>query len=101
MKHAVTIYESVPSNFAGTREAAFQVLATFTSETRSAILLTFLAFLLFVIIEVKQSQGDYLKQINSKPAWYRFAVYATLVSAILMLGTAYTGLQQAFIYFQF
>lgn len=82
-------------------DAIFHSIAMITSQPRGDTFLTAAAVLLLLIIEIKQNRGNFLEQINMKKPFVRLAYYALLVTAILALGTSYTGIQQAFIYFQF
>jgi hypothetical protein len=42
-----------------------------------------------------------MEQLQQKPVYVRRILYASLLAAILILGTSYASVQQAFIYFQF
>ena len=68
---------------------------------RAVIALTVLAFLILLLVEILQYRGNLLEQLNQKPVYLRRVVYASLLAAILILGTSYASVQQAFIYFQF
>jgi hypothetical protein len=72
-----------------------------TDESRAVIALTLFALLILLTIEVLQYRGNLLEQLNQRPIYVRRAVYASLLAAILILGTSYASVQQAFIYFQF
>jgi len=63
--------------------------------------MTLVALSVFIVIEIKQFRGDFMKIVNKQPTHIRLVSYAALVIFILIFGTAYTGDQQAFIYFQF
>lgn len=82
-------------------DALFKSIATLTDETRTVIALTILALTILLIIEILQYRGNLLERLNQQPLLVRRAVYASLVAAILILGTSYASVQQAFIYFQF
>ena len=81
--------------------AGFTIVEQVTSESRAVIALTVFALLILLIVEVLQFRGNFLEQLNRKPVYLRRAVYASLLAAILILGTSYASVQQAFIYFQF
>lgn len=82
-------------------EATFIALAPLTKETRTVIALTLIALLILVIVEVLQYRGNFLEKLNQQPVLVRRVVYASLIAVILILGTSYASVQQAFIYFQF
>ena len=82
-------------------DAAFAVIRPITAEPRSTIIMTLVALCIFIVIEVKQFRVDFLKAVNKQPTYVRLVSYAALVTFILIFGTAYTGAQQTFIYFQF
>jgi hypothetical protein len=69
--------------------------------SRSEIVLTGLALILLMYVELRQEHGNFMEEIGLKRPTIRLAYYAILVMTILALGTSYTGVQQAFIYFQF
>lgn len=81
--------------------AFFKTLGPVTSESRVVIALTALALLILLVIEILQYRGNLLEQLDQKPVILRRVVYASLLAAILILGTSYASVQQAFIYFQF
>jgi hypothetical protein len=72
-----------------------------TRHVHGTILLTLIALFLFFTIEILQYRNDFLVQINHLPHPLRLSLYSLLVVITLTFGTAYTGIQQAFIYFQF
>jgi alginate O-acetyltransferase complex protein AlgI len=82
-------------------EVLFQSIGLLTPLSRSEILLTALALILLIYVEVRQEHGNFMEEISLKKPTIRLAYYAILVMTILALGTSYTGVQQAFIYFQF
>jgi hypothetical protein len=82
-------------------DALFRTLTPVTDESRVVIVLTALALLILVVIEILQHRGNLLEQLDQKPVILRRVVYASLLAAILILGTSYASVQQAFIYFQF
>lgn len=82
-------------------EATFTALAPLTKETRTVIALTLVALLILLIVEILQYRGDFLERLNQQPVLVRRVVYASLIAVILILGTSYASVQQAFIYFQF
>ncbi|HLA07491.1 MAG TPA: MBOAT family O-acyltransferase [Anaerolineales bacterium] len=88
-------------NSAGFIYSLFDVIGLVSTQLRGAILLTFLAIVPLTIIEFIQFRGDFLARLNRLHPLMRFGLYLCLVVATLILGTAYTGTQQAFIYFQF
>jgi hypothetical protein len=63
--------------------------------------LTALSLIILLVIEILQYRGDFLEQLHQRPTYVRRIVYASLLAAILILGTSYASVQQAFIYFQF
>ncbi len=82
-------------------DAAFTILEPMTDESRAVIALTALALIILLVVEILQYRGNFLEQLNQKPVYLRRMVYASLLAAILILGTSYASVQQAFIYFQF
>jgi len=81
--------------------ATFKIFAPLTEESRTVIALTALALIILIVIEVLQYRGDFLEQLHQKPVYLRRIVYASLIAVILIFGTSYASVQQAFIYFQF
>ncbi len=81
--------------------AVFTILTPLTEETRTVIVLTTLALYPAHRIEVLQYRGNFLEQLHQKPVYLRRVIYASLIAVILILGTSYASVQQAFIYFQF
>jgi hypothetical protein len=81
--------------------AIFKIIEPVTNEARAVLALTALALVILLVIEILQYRGNLLEQLNQKPVYLRRAVYASLLAAILILGTSYASVQQAFIYFQF
>lgn len=81
--------------------AFFRILGPLTNEAPVVIALTALALVILLVIEILQYRGNLLEQLDQKPVFLRRAVYASLLAAILILGTSYASVQQAFIYFQF
>jgi hypothetical protein len=81
--------------------ALFMVIEPVTDESRAVLALTALALIILLVIEILQYRGNLLEQLNQKPVYVRRVVYASLLAAILILGTSYASVQQAFIYFQF
>ena len=82
-------------------DALFRIVEPLTNETRVVIALTALAMFILLTIEILQYRGNLLEQLDQKPVILRRVVYASLLAAILILGTSYASVQQAFIYFQF
>jgi alginate O-acetyltransferase complex protein AlgI len=82
-------------------DAAFRALDPMTNESRAVIALTVLALLILLTIEILQYRLNLLERLNQKPVYLRRVVYASLLASILILGTSYASVQQAFIYFQF
>ena len=80
---------------------AFKLLTPLTGESRTVLALTALALMILLVIEVLQYRGNFLEQLHQRPTYVRRIVYASLLAAILILGTSYASVQQAFIYFQF
>jgi alginate O-acetyltransferase complex protein AlgI len=101
----VVVYEGLQtfssSGFSALVDTLFAIIRPITPEPRSTIIMTLVALALFLVIEIKQFRGDFIKIVNKQPAYVRLVSYAALVTFILIFGTAYTGTQQAFIYFQF
>lgn len=101
----IAVYQGVKTfssnGFSGLVDTAFRIIKPITTEPRSVIIMTLVALCIFLIIEVKQFRGDFMNAINKQPTYIRFISYATLVTFILIFGTAYTGTQKEFIYFQF
>jgi len=89
------------NGFWALNDAVFNSMLLLTSVSRGELTLTMLAFFCFLIIEVKQERGNFMEELRVYKPYVRMAYYAILVTAILVLGTSYTGVQQAFIYFQF
>lgn len=81
--------------------AGFTALTPLTDESRTVIVLTIFALVILIGIEILQFRGDLMEQLHQKPTYLRRIVYASLVVAILILGTSYASVQHAFIYFQF
>ena len=81
--------------------AAFTIIEPVTNESRAVLALTAFALILLLVVEILQYRGNLLEQLNQKPVYLRRVVYASLLAAILVLGTSYASIQQAFIYFQF
>jgi D-alanyl-lipoteichoic acid acyltransferase DltB (MBOAT superfamily) len=82
-------------------DTIFGIFSPLTSQPRSSIFITTLALLILLIIEILQHRDNLLEKINLQPAHIRFGLYSLLITLIFIFGTAYTGSQQAFIYFQF
>jgi hypothetical protein len=101
----VAVYQGLKafegSGFSALVDAAFAILGSIASEPRSTVLMTLFALGILLVIEIKQARGDFLMELNSRPIYIRAVSYAALITVILIFGTAYTGTQQAFIYFQF
>ena len=81
--------------------AMFNNFSPLTSEPRSFIAITILALCILLIIEIKQFRGNFLQELNLQPALIRWVLYSLIITITLVFGTAYTGTQQPFIYFQF
>ena len=81
--------------------ALFTILTPLTDESRTVIALTAFALVILMVIEVLQYRGNVLEQLHQKPVYLRRIVYASLLAVILIFGTSYASVQQAFIYFQF
>lgn len=87
--------------FWGFISGLFASLNSITELTRSEVVLSVIALILLLCIEIKQHRGDFLTRFNLNQPTVRFIGYSLLVVIILALGTTYTGVEQAFIYFQF
>jgi hypothetical protein len=81
--------------------AVFTLFTPLTDESRTVLALTALALIILIVVETLQDRGDVLEQLHQKPVYFRRIVYASLIAVILILGTSYASVQQAFIYFQF
>ena len=81
--------------------ALFTILAPLTDESRTVIALTAFALVILIVMEVLQYRINFLEQLHQKPVYLRRIVYASLLTVILIFGTSYASVQQAFIYFQF
>ncbi len=81
--------------------ALFKIMEPVTKEARAVLALSALALAILLVVEILQYRGNLLEQLNQKPVYVRRVVYASLLAAILILGTSYASVQQAFIYFQF
>ena len=90
-----------PDGFYQLVNAFFNTLAPLTAETRSFIVVTMLSLFILLFIEIKQYQGNLLQELNLQPTPVRLVLYSLLITITLIFGTAYTGTQQPFIYFQF
>lgn len=93
--------EGIRSGFWGFVSGLFASLNSITELTRSEIVLSVIALILLLFIETRQYRGDFLARFNLNQPTVRFIGYSLLVVIILALGTTYTGVEQAFIYFQF
>lgn len=93
--------EGIRSGFWGFTSGLFASLNSITELTRSEIVLSVIALILLLFIETRQYRGDFLARFNLNQPAVRFIGYSLLVVLILTLGTTYTGVEQAFIYFQF
>ena len=81
--------------------AFFTAIEPVTRESRAVLALTALALAILLVIEILQYRGNLLEQLDQKPVFLRRVLYASLLAVILILGTSYASVQQAFIYFQF
>jgi D-alanyl-lipoteichoic acid acyltransferase DltB (MBOAT superfamily) len=95
------LLEGIRAGFWGFTNGLFLSLGALSTLTRAEIALSGVVFLFLFFVEIKQFRGDALIQLNQKRPLIRYLSYSLLVAAILALGTSYTGVQQAFIYFQF
>lgn len=95
------ISDDFRSGFWESLNGIFAAIGQLSSLTRSEFVLSVAAFAVLLFMEVWQHRGDALEQFNAQPPALRFLSYSLLVATILALGTSYTGVQQAFIYFQF
>ncbi len=89
------------AGFWGLENGMFNFLQALTPLTRSEIFLSGIALVFLLYVEVQQHRGDFLETINRQPPWMRRLSYSLLIVSTLALGTSYSGVQQAFIYFQF
>jgi hypothetical protein len=100
---ASLIFEGAHAGLGGLVNGFLAALSSLLPVTRAEIALSAMALLFLLYMEVKQYQENFLEQFNIKvkqPA-FRYLCYLLLVIAILTFGTSYTGVEQAFIYFQF
>ncbi len=95
------VVENLSNVGLGLNDIFFKSVALVTPLNRNEILLTALVLLVLGFVEARQEQGNFLEEIGRKKTHVRLAYYAILVFTILALGTSYTGVKQAFIYFQF
>lgn len=93
--------EGIRAGFWGFVSGLFASLNSITELTRSEIALSVIALIFLLYIEIKQHRGDFLARFNLKQPAIRHVSYSLLIVIILALGTLYTGVEQAFIYFQF
>jgi len=104
LSHAASlIFEGTHTGLGGLVNGFLAALSSLLPVTRAEIALSGMALLFLLYMEVKQYQENFLEQFNIKvkqPA-FRYLCYLLLVIAILTFGTSYTGVEQAFIYFQF
>lgn len=89
------------TQFDAALNSIFSIFSPLTSEPRSFIVITFLALCVLITIEIKQFRGDFLQDLNLQPTYIRWVLYSLIITITLMFGTAYTGAQRPFIYFQF
>jgi alginate O-acetyltransferase complex protein AlgI len=85
----------------GLNEIIFRSIGLLTPLARGEIILTILPLLALVFVEIRQERGNFMQEISLQKTQLRLVYYAVLVFTILALGTSYTGVPQAFIYFQF
>jgi D-alanyl-lipoteichoic acid acyltransferase DltB (MBOAT superfamily) len=79
----------------------FDILSLVAHQLRGTILITSISFGVFLAIEIFQHRGNFLERLNQLPYPIRYGLYLLVAIATFALGTAYTGIQQEFIYFQF
>lgn len=79
----------------------FVSLGSLSSLSRAEIVLSGAAMIFLLYIEIKQQRENFMEEFNLKRPWIRYLCYSLLITTILALGTSYTGVNQAFIYFQF
>jgi len=82
-------------------DVIFSIASLFTHQVRGTILLTVIPLTAFVAIEIIQHRKNLAMQISRLHPCIRLGLYFLLVISTLTLGTAYTGIKQEFIYFQF
>jgi len=95
------IQEGIQTGFWGVVNGFFASVNTLSDLTRSEITLSVVALFILLYIEIRQYRGNFMEQFNLKRPVIRYVVYSLLITAILVLGTSYTGVAKAFIYFQF
>jgi D-alanyl-lipoteichoic acid acyltransferase DltB (MBOAT superfamily) len=93
--------DGLSAGFWGLVNGMFNFLKTLTPLTRSEIFLSGIALVFLLYVEVHQHRDNFLETINRQPPWTRRLSYSLLIAITLALGTSYSGVQQAFIYFQF
>ncbi len=82
-------------------DALFFPFEPLTSVPRGTIFLSAIALGILLTVELKQYQENFMVRFNRYPLYLRWACYIAIITGTLILGTAYTGAPQAFIYFQF
>jgi alginate O-acetyltransferase complex protein AlgI len=97
----LSIQEGARAGLWGLVHGIFGALRSLTSLTRSEIILSVVALVVFFHIDIKQHKGDYFEELSLKQPAFRYMCYSLLAVAIIALGTSYTGAPPAFIYFQF
>ncbi|RIK30272.1 MAG: membrane-bound O-acyltransferase family protein [Anaerolineae bacterium] len=95
------LQEGARTGFWGFENAVFASIRSLSELTRSEIVLSMLALCFLLYVELKQHREDFIERFNQKRPILRFVAYSLLITTILALGTSYTGVPQAFIYFQF
>lgn len=95
------ISTSHEQGFWGFNKAIFASLALVTPVEPYEIVLTLAALGILWYVEKRQEAEDFLFVFNQYPSVVLMVCYALLATTILALGTSYTGIPQAFIYFQF
>jgi hypothetical protein len=98
---AILLQEGLRAGVGEFTNGLFISLGNLSTLTRSEIALSGAALLILCYVEINQYRGDFLGLFNHQRPSVRYLCYSLLVIAILALGTSYTGVQQAFIYFQF
>ena len=100
--HAASqISDGMHTGLWGFTNGIFLSFRALSALTRAEIVLSGMAFLLLLYMEVKQFRGNALESFNQQHPLFRYLYYSALIAVTLALGTSYTGVQQAFIYFQF
>lgn len=95
-----TFFQGNPSNLT-LFDYLFTPLEVISFGPRGTVFLSGAALLFLLVVEILQYRQNFLATFNGYPAYLRWSCYVAIITVTLILGTAYTGSEQAFIYFQF